>query len=73
VAAAVLGTALAYMSDDMLNVAIPSIARDLGGTVADVQWVVNSYYIALVALRLVAGSIGGRIHARRITLDAIHA
>ena len=27
--AAVLGTALAYMSDDMLNLAVPSEARDL--------------------------------------------
>jgi hypothetical protein len=30
--AAVLGTALAYMSDDMLNLAIPSVARELGAT-----------------------------------------
>jgi hypothetical protein len=37
IAAAVLGSALAYMSDDMLNVAIPSVAADLGGTVGDVQ------------------------------------
>ena len=49
VAAAVLGSALAYMSDDMLNVAIPAVATDLGGTVHDVQWVVNSYYVTLVS------------------------
>jgi hypothetical protein len=39
VVAVVLGAALAYMSDDMLNIAIPSVARDLGGTVTDVQWI----------------------------------
>jgi hypothetical protein len=44
--AAVLGTALAYMSDylsdDMLNLAVPSLARELGASVAGVQWIPNS-------------------------------
>lgn len=35
--AAVLGAALAYMSDDMLNLAIPSVPRDLEATVTDAQ------------------------------------
>jgi MFS family permease len=68
VAAAVLGSALAYMSDDMLNVAIPSVAADLGGTVHDVQWVVNSYYVTLVALVLVAGAVGDLAGHRRVFL-----
>jgi hypothetical protein len=37
VVAAVLGSALDYMSHDMLNVAVPSVAADLGGTVGDIQ------------------------------------
>lgn len=37
-AAAVLGTAFAYMSDDMLNLAIPSVAHDLRATTTAVQW-----------------------------------
>lgn len=73
VAAAVLGTALAFMSDDMLNVAIPSLAADLGGTVTDVQWVVNSYYVTLVALVLVAGSIGDIFGHRRLFLAGMSA
>ncbi len=66
VAAAVLGSALAYMSDDMLNVAIPSVAADLGGTVGDIQWVVNAYYVTLVALVLVAGAVGDIVGHRRV-------
>jgi MFS family permease len=65
-AAAVLGTALAYMSDDMLNLAVPSMARDLGATMTDVQWILNSYYVTLVAFVLVAGSIGDIIGHRRV-------
>jgi MFS family permease len=66
VAAAVLGSALAYMSDDMLNVAIPAVAADLGGTVSHIQWVINTYYVILVALVLVAGAVGDLAGHRRI-------
>ena len=66
VAAAVLGSALAYMSDDMLNVAIPAVAADLGGTIHDIQWVVNTYYVTLVALVLVAGAVGDLAGHRRL-------
>jgi EmrB/QacA subfamily drug resistance transporter len=64
--AAVLGTALAYMSDDMLNLAIPSVARDLEATAAGVQWILNAYYLPLVAFVLVAGSVGDIIGHRRV-------
>ena len=37
IAAAVLGSALAYMSDDMLNVALPTLADDLDTGVTGVQ------------------------------------
>lgn len=65
-AAAVLGTALAYMSDDMLNLAIPWVARDLEATVTDAQWILNAYYVSLVSCVLVAGSIGDIVGHRRV-------
>jgi EmrB/QacA subfamily drug resistance transporter len=64
--AAVLGTALAHMSDDMLNLATPSVARDLDATAAGVQWILNAYYIPLVAFVLVAGSVGDILGHRRV-------
>jgi MFS family permease len=64
--AAVLGTALAYMSDDMLNLAVPSVARDLEVSAAGIQWILNAYYIPLVAFVLVAGSVGDIIGHRRV-------
>jgi EmrB/QacA subfamily drug resistance transporter len=66
VVAAVLGTALAYMSDDMLNLAIPSVARDLGATMTDVQWILDAYYVPLVGLVLIAGSVGDIAGHRRV-------
>jgi EmrB/QacA subfamily drug resistance transporter len=64
--AAVLGTSLAYMSDDMLNLAVPSLARELGASMAGVQWILNSYYVTLVAFVLIAGSIGDIVGHRRV-------
>ena len=58
IAAVVLGSALAYMSDDMLNVALPTMSRDLGVGVTEMQWVVNGYFVTMLALMLTAGSIG---------------
>jgi MFS family permease len=66
VAAVALGTALAYMSDDILNVALPSVARDLHVGVTAMQWVVNGYFITMISLMLTAGSIGD-IRGRRRT------
>lgn len=65
-ATAVLGTALAYMSDDMLNLAIPSVAHDLNATAATVQWILNAYYVPLVAFVLIAGSVGDILGHRRV-------
>lgn len=69
--AAVCGSALAYMSDDMLNVALPSLADDLDVGVSSVQWVVNGYFLTMLALMLVAGSIGDRRGHRRTFLDGL--
>jgi EmrB/QacA subfamily drug resistance transporter len=69
--AAVLGTALAYMSDDMLNLAIPSVARDLGATVTNAQWIVNAYYVSLVSCVLAAGAIGDIVGHRRVFAGGI--
>jgi EmrB/QacA subfamily drug resistance transporter len=71
VAAGVLGSALAFMSDDMLNIAIPSVAADLDASMTDVQWIVNSYYVALVSLVLVAGSLGDILGHRRVFLGGL--
>jgi MFS family permease len=65
-AVAALGTALAYMSDDMLNLAIPSVAHDLQASTTAVQWILNAYYVPLVAFVLVAGSLGDVVGHRRV-------
>ena len=71
IAAAVLGSALAYMSDDMLNVALPSVSDDLGVGVSEMQWVVNGYFVTMLSLMLTAGSFGDIRGHRRTFLTGL--
>jgi EmrB/QacA subfamily drug resistance transporter len=59
------------MSDDMLNLAIPSVARDLQATVTDAQWILNAYYVSLVSCVLVAGAIGDITGHRHVFVGGI--
>lgn len=54
---AVLGSFVAFLDGTVVNVALPAIARDLGGGLATQQWAVDAYLITLGALILVAGAV----------------
>jgi len=49
-----------------LNVALPAVQRDVHGSIAALQWVVNVYTIPLASVLLSAGSVGDRLGARRL-------
>src|SRR5919204_348120 len=51
---AVLGSAIAFLEATVTNVALPTIARDLGTGVSGLQWVLNGYLLTLAALILLA-------------------
>jgi hypothetical protein len=57
VAAAALGTGAAFLDGLVVNLALPSIGRDLGGGFAVQQWVVDGYLLTLGALLLLGGSL----------------
>ena len=42
-ATTVLGSSLAFVDGTVVNLALPALQRELGATVADVQWVVTEY------------------------------
>jgi EmrB/QacA subfamily drug resistance transporter len=65
VAAAVLGSGMATLDATVVNVALPSIARDLGADFGGLQWVVTGYTLTLASLLLVGGSLGDRFGRRR--------
>jgi len=68
-AAAVLGSSMAFIDGSVVNIALPAIQRDFGGSgvsLADMQWVINACLLALSALLLVGGSLGDRFGRRTI-------
>lgn len=70
-AVAVLGSFVAFLDGTVVNVALPAIARELGGGLSTQQWAVDAYLVTLGALILVAGAVSdayGRILVLRIGL-----
>ncbi|MDX6679188.1 MAG: hypothetical protein QOE31_3240 [Solirubrobacteraceae bacterium] len=64
--ACILGSAVVFVDQTVVNVALPALRDDLGASLADQQWVVESYLLALASLVLVGGSLGDLYGRRRI-------
>ena len=65
-AAVCLATFMLLLDVTIVNVALPSIERDLGASFSDLQWVVDAYALTLAAFLLTAGSIADLIGRRRV-------
>ncbi|MCU1458622.1 MAG: drug resistance transporter, partial [Actinomycetia bacterium] len=48
------------IDNTIVNVALPTLVRDLGTSVKDLQWVVDAYTLVFAGLLLTAGSLGDR-------------
>jgi EmrB/QacA subfamily drug resistance transporter len=48
------------LDNTVLNVAIPTLARDLHASTSQLQWIVDAYTIVFAGLLLTAGSLGDR-------------
>jgi EmrB/QacA subfamily drug resistance transporter len=64
--AAILGTTVVTVDSTVVNVALPSIAEDLGGGLAGQQWTSNAYLVTLGSLLLIGGSLGDIFGERRV-------
>src|SRR5436190_21904460 len=56
--ATILGSSIVFIDATVVNVALPSMQRDLGGGLAAQQWIVDAYLLTLGSLILVGGSLG---------------
>jgi MFS transporter, DHA2 family, multidrug resistance protein len=56
------------VDNTVLNLAIPSLMRDLDATPADIQWVIDAYILAFAGLLLTAGSLSDRFGRRKMLL-----
>ncbi len=53
------------MDNTIVNVALPSIRRDLHASLSGLQWTIDAYVIVLASLLLLSGSTADRIGRRR--------
>ncbi|HLT60544.1 MAG TPA: MFS transporter [Microlunatus sp.] len=64
--ATVLGSSVAALDTTVVNIALPTLADDLGAEMSGLQWTVNAYTLTLAGLILLGGSLGDRFGRRRI-------
>ena len=65
-AATILGSSLAFIDGSVVNVALPALQSALHATLAEIQWVVESYTLTLAALLLTGGSLGDLRGRRKV-------
>jgi EmrB/QacA subfamily drug resistance transporter len=70
-AATILGSSMAFIDGTVVNVALPALQSALHATLADVQWVVESYALFLAALLLIGGSLGDLYGRRKIFVAGV--
>jgi EmrB/QacA subfamily drug resistance transporter len=56
------------MDNTILNVAIPTLARELQATASELQWIVNAYIVVFAGLLLTMGALGDRF-GRKLALN----
>ena len=67
-AAVSLAAFMAYLDNNVTNVAIPTIQRSLHLSVAGLEWMVSSYLLMLAGLLLVGGRVADVFGRRRVFL-----
>src|ERR1700712_1116675 len=66
-----IAVALIIVDSTIVNVAIPSVIKDLKITSTQVQWVQESYTLVFAALLLVFGTLADRFGRRRLLLIGV--
>src|SRR5256712_13781164 len=65
------GFLLIVVDMTIVNVALPSIQRDLGFSQSELAWVINAYLIAFGGLLLLAGRVGDLVGRKRVYLAGL--
>src|ERR1700733_10562385 len=66
-----LGLFMTVLDNLVVNVALPSIHRDLGASIQTLEWTVNAYVLAYAVLLLTGAALGDRLGRRRMFMVGI--
>jgi EmrB/QacA subfamily drug resistance transporter len=67
----ILGSIMSILDTTIVNVALTSLGRELHSSIADVQWVVTGYLLALAAVIPVAGWAARRFGPKSVYLTSL--
>ncbi|MEV4415020.1 MFS transporter [Catellatospora sp. NPDC049609] len=70
-AAAVLASGMVFLDSTVVNVALPTLGRELNASLAQLQWVINGYTLTLAAFVLLGGALGDHFGRRRVFLTGV--
>jgi len=62
---------IANLDNTVLNVALPTLVRDLNATSSDLQWTVDAYILVFAGLLLAAGSLADRVGRKKTFLAGL--
>lgn len=59
---------MAYLDSTILNVALPTLQRDLHASLPELQWVADAYLLVLASILLLSGSAADRLGRKKLFL-----
>lgn len=66
-----VGITMVSLDGTIVAIANPAIQKDLGASLADVQWITNGYLLALAVALITAGKLGDRFGHRQTFLVGV--
>src|SRR6516162_5573799 len=66
-----IGLFMVVLDNLVVNVALPSIHRDLGASIQALEWTVNAYVLAYAVLLLTGAALGDRLGRKRMFIAGI--
>jgi EmrB/QacA subfamily drug resistance transporter len=64
----IVGALMDMIDVTIVNVALPTIRRDLHASATQLEWVVSGYMLAFAAALIIAGNLGDRLGRKRVFL-----
>ena len=69
--ALLLASFVINLDTTLVNVALPTLSRQLGTTTSQLQWVVDAYNLVFAALLLTSGSLSDRFGRKGMLLAGV--
>src|SRR5262245_7116779 len=67
----ILGTSMTVVDLTIVNVAIPTLGRDLGTSISTIQWVLTGYMLAFASVIPLSGWATERFGTKRVWIASL--